>query len=68
MAVSAVRERQHGHADSGSLLLRDESHGDGPCSRERLVGGLGLPADGAGHQRPGRMGRLPPFCSSSCLH
>lgn len=68
VAVSAVRERQHGHADSGSLLLRDESHGDGPCSRERLVGGLGLPADGAGHQRPGRMGRLPPYCSLSCLH
>lgn len=55
--VSAVCVRGHGHADSGPLLLRDESHGDGDGVGERLAAGLRLPADGADHQRPGRMGK-----------
>ena len=49
-------ERGHGHADSGPVLLRDEPHGDGAGVGARLAAGLRLPADGAGHQRPGRMG------------
>lgn len=57
-AVSAVCECRHGHADPGPVLLRDESHGDGAGVRERLAARLSLPADGARHQRPGRMGRL----------
>lgn len=56
-----VCERGHGHADSGPVLLRDEPHGDGAGVGEGLAAGLRLPADGAGHQRPGRMGE------SSCL-
>ena len=54
--VAAVCERGHGHADSGPVLLRDEPDGDGAGVGEGLAAGLRLPADGAGHQRPGRMG------------
>lgn len=59
--LSAVCECGHGHADSGPVLLRDEPHGDGAGVGEGLAAGLRLPADGAGNQRPGRMGE------SSCL-
>ncbi|TDG99486.1 hypothetical protein EPR50_G00195200 [Perca flavescens] len=54
-----VCERRHGHADPGPVLLRDESHGDGAGVRERLAARLSLPADGARHQRPGRMASHP---------
>lgn len=46
----------YGHADSGPVLLRAESDGDGSGDREGLAAGLSLPADGARHQEPGRMG------------
>lgn len=57
-APPAVCECRHGHADTGTVLLRDEPDGDGAGATERFTGGLSLPADGTSDQRPRRMGRF----------